>query len=67
MKKIRDAQITLTMKKLIVYVFVVHKLFIKKLSEKQIIKLTIRNLKMNLKKKIMIFDIRVSVFVFERF
>ena len=67
MKKIRDVQITLTMKKLIVYVFVVHKLFIKKLSEKQIIKLTIRNLKMNLKKKTMIFDIRVPVFVFERF
>ena len=67
MRKIRDAQITLTMKELIVYVFVVHKLFIKRLSEKQIIKLTIRSLGVNLKKKIMIFDIRVSVFVFGRF
>ena len=51
MKKIRDAQITLTMKELIAYAPAAHKLFTRGLSEEQITKLTVRSLEVNMKKK----------------
>ena len=51
MKKIKNAKIIFILKKLIVYAFVAHKLFTKKLFEKQIIKLSIRNLEINVKQK----------------
>ena len=50
-KKIKNAKITLILKKLIAYVSAAHKLFTKKLFEKQIIKLSVWNLKINIKKK----------------
>ena len=40
---------TFILKKLIAYVFVTHKLFTKKLFEKQIIKLLIQNFEINVK------------------
>ena len=51
MKKIKNAEITFILKKLIAYVSAAHKLFTKKLFEEQIIKLSVRNLKINIKKK----------------
>ena len=51
MKKIKNAKITFILKKLIAYAPAAHKLFTKKLFEEQIIKLSVRNLKVNIKKK----------------
>ena len=51
MKKIKNAKITFILKKLIAYASAAHKLFTKKLFKKQIIKLSVRNLKINIKKK----------------
>ena len=59
MKKIKNAKITFILKKLIAYVSAAHKLFTKKLFEKQIIKLSIQNLKINVKKK------KILIFVCE--
>ena len=47
-QKIRNIQITLNLKKLIIYVFAAHKLFTKKLFEKQTFKFQIQNLKVNI-------------------
>ena len=60
MKKIKNAEITFILKKLIAYVSAAHKLFTKKLFEKKIIKLSIRNLKINVKKKNLIFGCEFS-------
>ena len=51
MKKIKNAEVTFILKKLIVYVSAAHKLFTKKLFKKQIIKVSVRSLKINIKKK----------------
>ena len=50
-QKIRNIQITLNLKKLIIYVFAAHKLFTKKLFEKQTFKFQIRNLNINMNVK----------------
>ena len=55
MKKIKNAKITVIVKKLIASVFAAHKLFTKKLFKKKIIKLSIQNLEINAKKKKLIF------------
>ena len=47
-QKIRNIQITLNLKKLMIYVFAAHKLFTKRLFEKQTLKLQIRSLKINM-------------------
>ena len=50
-QKIQNIQITLNLKKLIIYGFAAHKMFTKKLFEKQTFKFQIRNLKMNINNK----------------
>lgn len=50
MQKIKRAEITLIWKKLIAHVFVVHKLFAKEFSKKQMMKLFIQSLEINVEK-----------------